>query len=142
MGHLTTRDIYRDLGEKLDNLWVRSPKKQSLYEIIKRLYNPQEAEVVVKMPYTFSSLWPGFPSPPALPGARLGCGVCALSCKTEALRLKKRSQRFICPETTFERIMLQTLGSDLEDVPPCCRWNCRLDAGMVFIGTGFCGICE
>lgn len=40
----------------------------------------------------------------------IGCGVCALQCKeTGVLGLVKREQRVIHPETTFERIMLQTL---------------------------------
>jgi ferredoxin len=39
----------------------------------------------------------------------IGCGVCALSCPTKALQLVKREKRVIMPETTFERIILQTL---------------------------------
>ena len=39
----------------------------------------------------------------------LGCGVCALQCPKGACRLAKRKQRVIHPETTFERIMLQSL---------------------------------
>ncbi|MCD6224273.1 MAG: 4Fe-4S binding protein [Deltaproteobacteria bacterium] len=39
----------------------------------------------------------------------LGCGVCVLNCKTNALQLVKRKQRVIHPETTFERIILQSL---------------------------------
>jgi Pyruvate/2-oxoacid:ferredoxin oxidoreductase delta subunit len=39
----------------------------------------------------------------------LGCGVCALKCPRAACRLVKREQRVIHPETTFERIMLQSL---------------------------------
>ncbi len=39
----------------------------------------------------------------------LGCGVCALQCKTKALKLVKREKRVIHPETTFERIILQCL---------------------------------
>ncbi len=39
----------------------------------------------------------------------LGCGVCALSCPNGSLKLTKREQRVIHPETTFERIMLQCL---------------------------------
>ncbi|MRR51300.1 MAG: 4Fe-4S dicluster domain-containing protein [Rhodocyclaceae bacterium] len=39
----------------------------------------------------------------------VGCGVCALKCPTKACRLTKRGQRVIYPETTFERIMLQSL---------------------------------
>jgi len=39
----------------------------------------------------------------------VGCGVCALKCPTRACLLTKRGQRVIHPETTFERIMLQSL---------------------------------
>jgi len=39
----------------------------------------------------------------------LGCGVCVLKCKTGALTLKKRDQRVLHPETTFERVILQCL---------------------------------
>jgi len=39
----------------------------------------------------------------------VGCGVCALKCPTKACLLTKRGQRVIHPETTFERIMLQSL---------------------------------
>lgn len=39
----------------------------------------------------------------------LGCGVCALSCKTSAMGLEKREQRVIHPETTFRRVVLQSL---------------------------------
>jgi Pyruvate/2-oxoacid:ferredoxin oxidoreductase delta subunit len=39
----------------------------------------------------------------------VGCGVCALKCPTKACWLTKRGQRVIYPETTFERIMLQSL---------------------------------
>jgi ferredoxin len=39
----------------------------------------------------------------------IGCGVCALRCPTKACMLTKRGRRVIYPETTFERIMLQSL---------------------------------
>jgi ferredoxin len=39
----------------------------------------------------------------------LGCGVCALTCHEDAVRLVKREQRVLHPETTFERIILQSL---------------------------------
>jgi len=52
----------------------------------------------------------------------LGCGVCALKCPTEAIKLVKRKQRVIHPETTYERLMLQclergTLQNQLFDNP-------------------------
>jgi Pyruvate/2-oxoacid:ferredoxin oxidoreductase delta subunit len=39
----------------------------------------------------------------------VGCGVCALKCPTRSCLLTKRGQRLIHPETTFERVMLQSL---------------------------------
>jgi ferredoxin len=39
----------------------------------------------------------------------LGCGVCALTCHKDAVRLVKRQQRVIHPATTFERVILASL---------------------------------
>jgi ferredoxin len=39
----------------------------------------------------------------------LGCGVCSLHCDNGAVSLVKREQRVLHPETTFERIILQSL---------------------------------
>ena len=39
----------------------------------------------------------------------LGCGVCALDCSTESLKLVPREQRVLHPEDTFERVILQSL---------------------------------
>ena len=56
MGHLAAKDIYARLGNKIDNLHVRAPVNETFYAILKELYSAEEAEVVVKMPYLFSSL--------------------------------------------------------------------------------------
>ncbi len=52
----------------------------------------------------------------------LGCGVCALTCHKDAIKLVRREQRVICPETTFERVILAclergTLQNQLFDDP-------------------------
>ena len=39
----------------------------------------------------------------------LGCGVCALSCNNGAVTLVKRKKRVLHPETTFQRVILQSL---------------------------------
>jgi len=39
----------------------------------------------------------------------LGCGVCALNCSEGAVSLVKREERVLHPETTFERVILQSL---------------------------------
>lgn len=54
MGHLAGKDFYRRLGDKIDNLSVRVSKNQTLFTILKELYTIEEAELVVKMPYSLS----------------------------------------------------------------------------------------
>ena len=39
----------------------------------------------------------------------IGCGVCTITCNPGAMKLHKRQQRVLPPETTFERVMLQCL---------------------------------
>jgi ferredoxin len=56
MGHLVGKDLFRKLGEKIDGLETRAPWNDRLYAILKELYSPEEAEVVVKMPYGLSRL--------------------------------------------------------------------------------------
>ena len=56
MGHMVGKDIYRKLGKKIDGSTVRVPWTDSLYQILKELYTAEEAELLVKMPYGFSTL--------------------------------------------------------------------------------------
>lgn len=56
MGHTAPKDIYRQLAGKLDELPTRLPPSETLYEILKCLYLPEEAEVVAKMPYNLATL--------------------------------------------------------------------------------------
>ncbi len=56
MGHLVGKDVYRRLGEKVDNLAMRAPWTETLHAILKELYLPEEADLVVAMPYGMSSL--------------------------------------------------------------------------------------
>lgn len=50
-----TEDIYRSLSRKIDNLTVRAPWNETFHGILKKLYTPEEAEVVVRMPYILST---------------------------------------------------------------------------------------
>ncbi len=56
MGHLNGKEIYQKLGEKIDNLTVRVPWNESVYDILSELYSPKEADFIIKMPYTMSNL--------------------------------------------------------------------------------------
>jgi len=52
----------------------------------------------------------------------LGCGVCTLKCKFDAMKLTKRKERVLHPENTFEKTLLQclergTLQNQLFDDP-------------------------
>jgi hypothetical protein len=51
MAHGNVKEIYRKLGKKIDGTTARTPWNQALYEILKALYTPREAELLVKMPY-------------------------------------------------------------------------------------------
>jgi hypothetical protein len=57
MGHLGNgKNVFKKLGQKIDGLTIRAPFNEALYNILKELYTPQEAEIVVKMPYSLSNL--------------------------------------------------------------------------------------
>ena len=56
MGHLAAKDIYGELEEKIDGLWMRKPAKKSFYELLKLLYTEVEARMVVSMPFGFARL--------------------------------------------------------------------------------------
>ena len=55
MAHINAKDIYRQLGKKIDGLPTRVPWNETLYDILKELYTPEEAEVLIRMPYGLSS---------------------------------------------------------------------------------------
>ncbi len=56
MGHLVGKDIFRELGRKIDGLEIRAPWNDTLHAILKELYSEQEAELVVKMPHGLSTI--------------------------------------------------------------------------------------
>lgn len=56
MGHMAGKDVYRKLGEKIDNLTVKSPWNEALHRLLKELYTEQEADLVVQMPYLLSTV--------------------------------------------------------------------------------------
>lgn len=56
MGHMVGKEVYRKLGRKIDNLFMRAPWNESFYNVLSELYSEVEADVVVKMPYGLSDL--------------------------------------------------------------------------------------
>ena len=56
MDQTGANNVYRRLGHKIDNLTARTPWNETFHSILKELYTADEAEILVKMPYTLSSL--------------------------------------------------------------------------------------
>lgn len=55
MAHGNLTGVYRKLGKKIDAVPTRAPWNMALYEILKELYTPREAEILVRMPYGLST---------------------------------------------------------------------------------------
>lgn len=56
MGHMVGKDFYGALGEKIDNLTVRTPQTETFRALLRALYSAEEAELVARMPFTLSSI--------------------------------------------------------------------------------------
>ncbi|UCG61505.1 MAG: 4Fe-4S binding protein [Candidatus Zixiibacteriota bacterium] len=54
MGHTVAKDIYRKLGKKIDGLRMRAPWNETFRAILKELYTTEEADLIVKMPYSLA----------------------------------------------------------------------------------------
>lgn len=56
MGHLTGKDVYHRLAGKIDNTPVRTPDTPAFRALLRELYTPEEADLVVRMPYRPATL--------------------------------------------------------------------------------------
>jgi len=56
MGHIIAKDIYRQLGQTLDNTPVRMPWTPAMRAMLESLYTPEEADLVTRMPYRPSTI--------------------------------------------------------------------------------------
>lgn len=56
VGHVVGKDLYLQLGKKSDGLTMRAPQSERLYAILEELYAPEDAELIVKMPFGLSRL--------------------------------------------------------------------------------------
>jgi Pyruvate/2-oxoacid:ferredoxin oxidoreductase delta subunit len=56
MGHLAGKHAYKKLRERLDQMPVGAPGRKTIYEILKIIYTPEEAELAAKMPLVPQSL--------------------------------------------------------------------------------------
>jgi ferredoxin len=56
MGHLVGKDVYRQLGRKIDGMPARAPWNGQLRAILEELYSREDADLVVRMPWGLSRL--------------------------------------------------------------------------------------
>jgi formate hydrogenlyase subunit 6/NADH:ubiquinone oxidoreductase subunit I len=56
MGHIVAKDIFGELGEKIDSLAVRTPQTETFHAILRELYSAEDAELIVRMPFTLSTV--------------------------------------------------------------------------------------
>jgi len=56
MGHIVAKDIFGELGAKIDGLSMRTPQTETFHAILRELYSPEEAELIVRMPFTLSTV--------------------------------------------------------------------------------------
>lgn len=56
MGHLAGKDVYRELGRKIDGLSMRAPWSEKLRAVLRELYSEDDARLVAAMPWGFSRI--------------------------------------------------------------------------------------
>ena len=56
MGHVIGKDLYRQLGRRLDQAPVRTPWTPVFRQLVEALYEPAEAALVIRLPYRPSTL--------------------------------------------------------------------------------------
>ncbi len=56
MGHLGPKEAYLKLADKIESLPTIAPKNEVLFNILQELYTPIEADIVARMPNSYSSL--------------------------------------------------------------------------------------
>ncbi|MDD2467009.1 MAG: 4Fe-4S binding protein [Desulfobulbus sp.] len=56
MGHSVGKDIYRQLAERLDQAPMRTPWTAVFQELITALYSPEEAALIIQLPYRPAAL--------------------------------------------------------------------------------------
>jgi hypothetical protein len=52
MGHASAKNIYQKLTKKIDRLTFRTPWNDTFYDILRNLFSPAEAELILRMPYS------------------------------------------------------------------------------------------
>jgi len=113
MGHATAKDLYRELGDKIDGIVCRAPWNETLRAILKELYSEDEADLVVRMPGGLSS-FPRLERATGIPGEPLKARLEALCSKGLVMDLWVKDEYLYAPSPIvigiFEFTMMRTQG--------------------------------
>ena len=114
MGHISSRDAYKNLEDRINWFTQGAPVSDTLYQILQVLYTEEEA---------FSGSGAGGEKQGETGEGRkrakkkavvntdicLGCGVCARNCPTKAIELQRRPVQVITPVNSTHRFVLQAI---------------------------------
>ncbi len=113
MGHLVGKDVYRQLGKKIDGLTVRVPWNETLHAILKELYSEADADLVVRMPYGMSTI-ERIASVTGLPRAELQARLDDICERGLVMDIRVHGRTFYMPSPMvigiFEYTMMRTRG--------------------------------
>jgi NAD-dependent dihydropyrimidine dehydrogenase PreA subunit/flagellar biosynthesis/type III secretory pathway chaperone len=56
MGHIVAKSVYQSLQQRLDQMWVGGPAHQAFLEILRLLFNEEEAQIASRMPVRFATI--------------------------------------------------------------------------------------
>jgi hypothetical protein len=111
MGHVHNGQVvYGRLQKRLDRFPIGAPPAAALYEILKRLFTEEEAEVGCRMPMRFAGLEEiarrtGKSPDDLCPILERMAGTCARA----ALRMEQRKERVLVPERAWERAVTMAI---------------------------------
>jgi formate hydrogenlyase subunit 6/NADH:ubiquinone oxidoreductase subunit I len=137
MGHTLGHNIYKKLGKKIGSLAVRAPWNDTFYSILKELYTEEEADVVVKMPYSMSKL-PYIEKTTKYEKSQLLKILDSLCSKGLVMDLSLNGEYHYMPSPMvvgiFELTMMRT-GGDLDIKKLAKLFNIYMEEGLLFSGN-------
>ncbi|MBU2489034.1 MAG: 4Fe-4S binding protein [Proteobacteria bacterium] len=135
MGHLGTKDNYLALEEKIDGLWLRTPKRKSFHDLLKQLYTAEEARFVSRMSWSFANLAQVARDTGTAPAEALAM-LDSLAEKGLVLDLAPAGETLYVPSPIvigiFEFTMMRTDGQVDKKVAARLFQDCMLEAGTFF----------
>ncbi|MDD2335138.1 MAG: 4Fe-4S binding protein [Geobacteraceae bacterium] len=139
MGHLVGKDIFRELGRKIDGLEMRVPWNETLHAILKELYSEQEADLVVKMPNGLS-MFSELAQATAFEGATLRRLLDGLTAKGLVIDLRLHDEFYYAPSPLvigiFEFTMMR-MGPNVKTKEMAKLFYEYMEENDSFLGANF-----